>query len=149
MLLSIGVVFSWRTWRTSPKPSRHLAWSLMTSSKPTTCLRMATWHRSRRRYSRSLAWWVLEIMHQQREWLFVFKRVVINQPYHSVRPRPRAARHGWTSEWSTQTSRRGCLMRRSWRLDSVLLAYRYSSSFEPEVDTDRTFDLMSEHNLAL
>ena len=50
---------SWRTWRTSSKPSQHMVWSLMISSKPTTCLRMATWRRSRQRSSPSLAWWVL------------------------------------------------------------------------------------------
>lgn len=44
----------------------------------------------------------------------------------SLRPRPRAASHGWTLGWSTLTSRRGCLMRRRWRLDSASSAYRYS-----------------------
>lgn len=54
--------FSWRTWPTSPRPSRRTAWSLTTSSKPTTCLRTATWRRSRRRCWPSLAWWVSQWM---------------------------------------------------------------------------------------
>lgn len=52
-------VCSWRIWLTSSKPPRTLAWSLTTTLKPTTCLRTATWRRSRRLCSPSLAWWVL------------------------------------------------------------------------------------------
>ncbi len=60
ILFEIGVVFSWRTWRTSSKPSLCMAWSLMISLKPTTCLRAATWRRSRQHCSPSLAWWVFK-----------------------------------------------------------------------------------------
>lgn len=113
-----------------------MAWSNMISSKPTTCLRTATWRRSRQHCSHSPAWWVLEMnagtgnnviptsLHYYNSILLLFPW----QPSTliSLRPRPRAASHGWTLGWSTLTSRRGCLMRRRWRLDSASSAYRYS-----------------------
>lgn len=52
-------VCSWRTWRTLSKPSQPTVSNLTTSLRPTTCLRAATWLRSRRHSLRSLEWWVL------------------------------------------------------------------------------------------